>query len=83
MFFFGKSFFRVFELPLLRNAQKTRLKKSMKKRKKNRASNYFFFSAAANVRHFRHFFFTAPLAPSTSRTSQATSYIPDLMAAVR
>jgi hypothetical protein len=28
--FFGKKFFRVFELPLLRNAQKTPLKKSIK-----------------------------------------------------
>jgi hypothetical protein len=53
--------FRVFELPLLlRNAKKTRYqiiqggKKSM---------YLLFFGAAANVRHFRLFFSTAPLAP--------------------
>jgi hypothetical protein len=51
--FVEKSFFRVFELLLLRNAQK-------RVSKKNRASNYLFFSAAANVRHFRHFFSHAP-----------------------
>jgi hypothetical protein len=56
-------FFRVFELPLLRNAQKTPLKKidKNKNKNKNKVSNYFFFGAAANVRRFRHFFFTAPL----------------------
>jgi hypothetical protein len=33
--FSGKSFFRVFELPLLRNAQKTPKKKSIKNKNKN------------------------------------------------
>jgi hypothetical protein len=48
--------FRVFELPLLRNAQKTPQKKIDKKKRK-KVSDYFFFSAAANLRRFRHFFF--------------------------
>jgi hypothetical protein len=52
-------FLRDFELPWLQNAQKTPKKNSIKN-KINEVSNYFFFSAAANVRHFRHFFFRAP-----------------------
>jgi hypothetical protein len=63
MDFFGGKKISGFELPFLRNAQKTPEKKSIKNKNKNknknRASNYFFFSAAANVRHFRHFVFHA------------------------
>jgi hypothetical protein len=56
--FFLKKKCRVFEPPLLRNAQK-RDNKSIKNRLK-KVSNYCFFGAAANVRHFHHFFFHAP-----------------------
>jgi hypothetical protein len=56
----GKVFFRVFLLPLLRNAQKTRLKKSRKtvKNKIIITTGYFVFGAVANVRQFRHFLFS-------------------------
>jgi hypothetical protein len=69
-------FFRVFELPLLRNAQKNAVKKSIKiKLKLNKASNYFVFSAAANVRHFRHFFFRGPpCVANGTRTRDARCY---------
>jgi hypothetical protein len=39
--------------------------KNKNKTKYQRISNCFFWGAAANVRHFRHFFFTAPLAPAS------------------
>jgi hypothetical protein len=66
--FFRNFIFCVFELPLLRKAQKRDKKnkggnKIKKLLKKKRASNCFVFSAAGNVRHFRHCFFAAPGAP--------------------
>jgi hypothetical protein len=57
-FFREKVFFVVLNSPCYETPQK-RLKKNRLKNKK--VSNYFCFGAAANVRHFRHFFFTAPL----------------------
>jgi hypothetical protein len=52
--FFGKAvYFRVFELPFPRNAQKRDGKNHWKKK--------LFLGAAANVGHFRRVFFTPPL----------------------
>jgi hypothetical protein len=66
--FSGIFFFRVFELPLLLVTKhpKSALKKideTNKNKNKNKIEQVttFFFCAEANVRHFRPFFFAAPL----------------------
>jgi hypothetical protein len=67
-FFREKVFFVFLNSPCYETPKKRLKKKSIKNKNKNKnknkVSNYFFFSAAANVRHFRHFFFRgAPCPP--------------------
>jgi hypothetical protein len=55
---FEKNYFVFLNSPCYETPKK-RVKKIVERIK---TSNYFFLSAAANVRHFRPFFFAAPLA---------------------